>query len=76
MRSEQLTEAQIEALHAKVRPTLEYLGRLEQRMVDQQFPEADRLLRMVREAHEAIYSLSVELHYLSCDSGVGRPRRK
>ncbi|REK08958.1 MAG: hypothetical protein DWQ37_19020 [Planctomycetota bacterium] len=75
MRSEQLTEAQLESLVASVRPMLRYLGRLEKRMEAQGFPADDRLLRLVRETRQAAHDLALELHYLSCD-GVGRPRRQ
>ena len=36
----------------------------------------DRLFVLVCDAYDALHALSVELHYLSCESGVGRPTRK
>lgn len=72
MRSEQLTERQLEALAARVRPMLTYLVRLEARMEQQGFSKDDRLLRLVRDARRAVHDVHLELHYLSCD-GVGRP---
>jgi hypothetical protein len=45
-------------------------------MIKRKFLESDPLLQRVRSAHGAVHALSVELHYLSCDSGVGRPERK
>ena len=75
MRSEQLTEAQLDALFERLRPTLAYLTRLQKRMDKRAFPDDDRLLLLVREAQNALQALCVEIHYLSCDN-VGRPRRQ
>jgi len=36
------------------------------------FPQADRFMQTVHRAWEGVYSLSVALHYLSCEGGVGR----
>ena len=75
MRSEQLTDDQLSALAAKLRPMLAYLGKLEKRMEQTGFAEGDRLLVVVREARKAMLDTCTEVHYLSCD-GVGRPPRK
>jgi hypothetical protein len=72
MRSEQLTECQLEALATRIRPMLTYLVRLEVRMEKRGFSNNDRLLQVVREARKAVHDVNLELHYLSCD-GVGRP---
>jgi hypothetical protein len=55
---------------------LRYLARLQKRMIKRKFLASDPLLQRVRAAHSEIHSLSVELHYLSCDSGVGRQARE
>ncbi len=52
-----------------------YLARLEKRMSEQSFPDADPLLKLVRETRVKLQDLHLELHYLSCDN-VGRPRRE
>ena len=75
MRSEDLTRAQAEALKGKLRPMLAYLGRLEKRMHKRHFPPDDKLQHLVPDAYNAMHALNVEVHYLSCDSGVGRPNR-
>ena len=74
MRSEHLTERQLEALAVRIRPMLTYLVRLEARMEKRGFSHDDRLMQLVREARKAVHDLNLELHYLSCD-GVGRPRK-
>jgi hypothetical protein len=40
------------------------------------FPRDDKPYLLVVEAYNAVHALSVELHYLSCKSGVRRPLRK
>lgn len=56
---------------------MSYLGRLQPRMEKVGFPSDDRLYQLVCKTYEAIHGLCVELHYLSCESGVGRePRSK
>jgi hypothetical protein len=74
MRSDQLTDAQIGAIAEKIRPMLRYLSRLEKRILEQKFPEDDRLLVLVRAARSGFQALHMELHYLSCEN-IGRPPR-
>jgi hypothetical protein len=38
------------------------------------FPPSDELLQMAEQAYNAMHSLSVKTHYLSCESGVGLKR--
>lgn len=66
------TKDQLEALLDRVRPMLSYFGRLEQRMIAAGFQPDDKLLRMVHAAHDDLHRLAVELHYRSCEGGVGR----
>ena len=60
-------------LYATLSPTLGFLHRLGERMDKRQFPPNDKLVLLTRRAYEALHALCVELHYLSCGSGVGRP---
>jgi len=69
----QPTAAQAKILHAAVHRTLGYLFRLRARMEKAGFPPGDKLFGLTDSAYDALHSLSVELHYLSCPSGVGRP---
>jgi hypothetical protein len=40
------------------------------------FPPDDNLLRLTANAYDALHALTVSLHYLSCEDGLGRkPRR-
>ncbi len=73
MRSDDLTPAQAQALKEKLRPMLSYLGRLQRRMHKRRFPPDDKLIHLARDAYNAMHALNVEVHYLSCTSGVGRP---
>ena len=75
MTSHDLSKPQIESLKAQVGWMLRYLAGLQMRMIKRKFVESDPLLQRVRAAHSAVHAMSVELHYLSCDSGVGRPTR-
>jgi hypothetical protein len=61
--------------HAKrllesLRQSLQYLNRLEARMIAVGVLPADPLLQKVVKARDAMHDLSVKLHYLSCDGGV------
>jgi N-methylhydantoinase A/oxoprolinase/acetone carboxylase beta subunit len=71
-----LSREQAATLLASIRPMLRYLNRLQERMQKRGFPPHDTLYRLVLEARDRIRHLSVDLHYLSCDGGVGEPRRK
>jgi hypothetical protein len=66
---------QAKALYAALRPALGFLYRLQQRMEKRGFPPNDKLLRLTANACDALHSLCIELHYLSCMSGVGREPR-
>jgi hypothetical protein len=67
-----LTREQSAVLSAKIGPMLGYMVRLRQRMEKVGFLPGDLLYRLVREAEDKVHHLSVELHYRSCDGGVGR----
>lgn len=62
--------------HAKriqeaLRPSLQYLNRLEERLIAVGALPNDSLLQKVVKARDAMHDLSIKLHYLSCDGGVG-----
>ena len=57
MRSDQLTDAQLSALAAHVRPMMSWLAKLEKRMQEQAFPPSDPLVAKVRQAREALQGL-------------------
>ena len=72
MKCDDLTPAQAERLKQSVRPMLGYLGKLKKRMEKRRFPVDDRLYLSVLKDYDAIHELNVHVHYLSCESGVGR----
>jgi hypothetical protein len=76
MRSDQLTRRQYDVLKEQIRVRLSYLNRLQARMIKRGFLHSDPLLQRAIEARSAMHSLHIEIHYLSCDSGVGRPARE
>ena len=61
--------------HAVASPGVGYLFRLRARMEKAGLPPEDKPFRLTDSAYHALHSLCVELHYLSCASGVGRPAR-
>ena len=67
-----LTHKQAEALDARLRPTLGYLTRLRRRL--EQLRSSDKLYNDVLRAQMAMQDLCAELHYQSCEHGVGRGR--
>ena len=56
-----------------VGPMVGYLYRLLRRMKKVGFGRGDRLYDLATKAYDAVHLLSVETHYLSCKSGIGRP---
>jgi hypothetical protein len=70
MDSSDLTPEQCQALRDQLCPMLRYLSAAGSRL------SRGRQVRQLAEAaHDAVFSLNVELHYLSCEHGVGkRPR--
>ena len=56
-------------------PLFNYLFRLRRRM-EKVFPPSDKLLALVNKAYDAMHTLYNELHYLSCESGVGRESQR
>lgn len=67
-----MTERRIAALKAIVVRDLRFLGKLRARMERLGFRPDDRLYRVTSKAYDAVHAMNVELHYLSCKSGVAR----
>ena len=56
-------------------PTMRYLGRLRMRM-DKTGRHQGKLYDLVCKAQNAVFELSVELHFMGCEHGVYREREK
>jgi hypothetical protein len=76
MDSDQLESWQIEKIKERVRECLHYLHRLKRRMEQSGFHPHDPLLLKVVAAEEAVHTLFVECHYMSCETGAGRHRSR
>lgn len=72
MTSKDLTSAQLNHLLAPVTRTQRFLNRLVKRMDSRGFPPGDPVYAGAIKARDAVMALRMELHYSSCDSGVGR----
>ena len=64
---------QARKVHQALGPSVRYLYRLKARMLKVGFIQDDLLYQLVSQAYDTIQALSMQLHYLSCKSGVGRP---
>ena len=76
MHSGDLQPWQAEKIKNSLAPHLGYLHRLQRRMEQVGFPPTDPLYQLVSRAYDATHQVSVEIHNLSCRSGVGRNRRR
>ena len=74
MTSDDLTKQQAEAINDKVRPMLNYLYRLRDRMEQRGFPQDDVLMAAVCRAYDAMHTLNVHSHNLTCRQEIGRKR--
>jgi hypothetical protein len=72
MDSDKLTTEQAEQMHKSLFRLANYLCRVVKRMERTRFPPDDPLFKSARRAYDAVCSFCVDLHYLSCKSGVGR----
>src|SRR4051794_38190385 len=72
MDSYQLTDEQYAQLKEIVGRHLRFYNRLTDRRNRVGFPGDDTVLLAAFRAQHAVMALSVELHYASCKSGVGR----
>lgn len=73
--SDDITTQQARELHEAFHPTLGNLTLLSERLNKLGFPPDDKLLLVVQKAQDALQHLTVELHYMSCPTGVARPPR-
>lgn len=76
MNSDDLTTTQAKRLALKTNPMQGYLFKLWRRLERRGFPIDDPLYLKVKASYEALHQLNVELHYMSCSSGVGWSERK
>lgn len=74
MTRDEITTKQAEKIYLALRPTLGFLTQLEERLTALGFSSTDDFYRKVLDARDAFHRLTVETHYRSCGSGVGRPR--
>ena len=72
MNSNDLTTEQAGILSRGIFRGLNYLFRVKTRMEKAGFTPSDPLYQLVCKAYDATHRLSVDLHYRSCASGVGR----
>ena len=73
MKSEDIVTWQAKVMRKNLEGSLRYLYRLMRRMEKKGFPPDDPLFVKVSAAYDAMLSLCVSLHYLSCSSGVWKP---
>ena len=76
MDSKDLTPAQAAIVNKSIRRLLNYLYRLMSRMEKVGFKPDDPVFVKVKAAYDAVFDLTIDLHYLSCASGVGRSPKK
>ena len=76
MRESDLTPEQANILRERVRGMLAYFHKLRRRMEQRRFPPNDPLWLQVDAAYQALFTLHVSLHYLSCPSGTAQVRRR
>jgi hypothetical protein len=75
MDSDDLTPEQAGTLYRGLVGGMTYLLRLRTRMEKTGFKPDDPVYRLVCQAYDAMHRLSIDLHYRSCKSGVGRPSK-
>jgi hypothetical protein len=74
MDSSDLRPWQARKIRRQLESALSYLTRLKRRMELRGFPPNEPLYLAATQAQNGLQSLLVQLHYLSCESGVGRSR--
>ena len=75
MRSEDLEKWQVERVQKSITQSVRYFNALRDR-VEKNFAPSDELYIKVVKASDALHSLVVTLHYLSCSHGVGKPAKR
>jgi len=68
-----LTKDEAEKLYKGLFPGANYLIRLRERMAKAGFAQEDELFKLVVAAQSAMQHLRTVVHYMACESGVGRP---
>jgi hypothetical protein len=76
MDSEDLSTAQVQAIRKSLFRLANYLYRLKSRMEKVGFLPSDPLFVKVKGAYDAVFDLSIDLHYRGCSGGVGLSPRK
>jgi hypothetical protein len=76
MASEDLKPWQAKIIGNLVRRHLNYLYRLKSRMEKVGSLPSDQLFVKVKAAYDAVFDLSIDLHYRGCSGGVGLSPRK
>jgi len=76
MDSDDLNREQLDRLMQRLRPTLGYLSRLKVRMEGRGFNVHDKMFAAVLKSHAAMQELVMQIHYLACDSGRARRRKR
>ena len=74
MDSKRLKPWQARKIRERLQPALGYLTTLKRRMEQTAFLPTDPLYLATVTAHRALQDLLMDLHYLSCESGVGQPK--
>jgi hypothetical protein len=72
MDSKDLTTVQALAISKLPFRLANYIYRLKSRMVKVGFLPDDPLYQKVKAAYDAVFDLSIDLHYRGCTGGVGR----
>src|SRR5258708_4698110 len=76
MDQKSLKRWQLQRISDAIGTSLRYLGRLRRRMERTGFLGSDPLYQLVRKAEVDLQDLCMALHYLACESGVGRKPNK
>jgi hypothetical protein len=76
MDSDKLTTEQAGQMRQSLFRLTNYLSRVVTRMERTGFPPDDPLFKSARRAYDAVCSFCMDLQYLSCKSGVGKPAPK
>ncbi len=74
MTTNEITTRQAGKIYAALVPTLGFLTQLEVRLGEMGISPLDPYFQKVMAARDAFHGLTVETHYRSCESGVGRSK--
>ena len=75
MNADDLAADQCRKMRETLFPLANYVIRLRKRMERRGFPPGDPLYRLVAQTQENLQALTMELHYRSVGTGVGRPEK-